>query len=102
VDPETKYFFLKLNPPRPTFPGDITDAERAVMQEHATYWMALTERRKVVVFGPVMDPKGVYGISIVEAESEEEVLTFIAGDPVSKAGLGSYEFYPMRVGAVRG
>ena len=96
------YYFLRLSPPRPTFPGDITDAERAVMQEHAAYWTALTERRKVVIFGPVMDPKGVFGISIVEAESEDEVRRSIAGDPVSKAGLGSYEFFPMRVGAVRG
>ena len=96
------YFFLRLNAPRPTFPGDITDAERAVMQEHAAYWTALTEKRKVIIFGPIMDPKGVYGISIVETESEDEVLSFIAGDPVSKADLGTYEFYPMRVGAVRG
>ena len=72
------------------------------MQEHAAYWAGWTQKGKVVVFGPVMDPKGVFGVAIVEAESEDEVRELIAGDPVTKAGLGSYEFFPLRVGAVRG
>jgi uncharacterized protein YciI len=101
-DPNTQFFFLKLNPPRPTFPVDITEAERAVMAEHAAYWRGWTEKGKVVVFGPVMDPNGVFGMAVVEAKSEDEVLGLIAGDPVTKAGLGSYEVHPMRVGAVRG
>ena len=99
---DASYFFLRLNPPRPTFPADMTDAERAVMQEHAACWTALTEKRKVVIFGPVMDPKGVYGIAIVEAGSEDEVQALIAGDPVTKAALGRYDIFPMRVGAIRG
>ncbi|MGD0115693.1 MAG: YciI family protein [Dehalococcoidia bacterium] len=98
----TQFFFLKLNPPRPTFPADITDAEQAVMREHAAYWTGWTERGKVVVFGPVMDPNGVFGMAVIEAESEDEVRGLIASDPVTKAGLGSYEVHPMRVGAVRG
>ncbi len=72
------------------------------MREHAGYWTGWTERGKVVVFGPVIDPNGVFGMAVIEAESEEEVRGLIAGDPVTKAGLGSYEVHPMRVGAVRG
>jgi uncharacterized protein YciI len=102
ASPNTQFFFLRLNPPRPTFPGDITEAEQAVMTEHAAYWRGWTEKGKVVVFGPVMDPNGVFGMAVIEAESEEEVRGLIAGDPVTKAGLGSYEVHPMRVGAVRG
>jgi hypothetical protein len=30
-----RYFFIKLNPPRPSFAFDMTDEERAVMCEHA-------------------------------------------------------------------
>ena len=59
--PMHSYFFLRLNPPRPTFPADMTEAERAVMEEHAAYWTSWTERGVVVVFGPVMDPKASTG-----------------------------------------
>ncbi len=32
-----QYFYLKLIPPRPTFAQDITDEERALMEEHGAY-----------------------------------------------------------------
>jgi uncharacterized protein YciI len=95
------YFFLKLVPPRPTFFQDITEAERAVMQEHGLYWKDLTDQGTVVVYGPVFDPHGAYGIGVVEVETEADVQRLIAADPVRKANLGTCEFYPMRVGAIR-
>lgn len=95
------YFFLKLIPPRPTFSQDMTEAERAVMQEHVLYWKGLTEQGTVIVYGPVLDPNGGYGIGVIEAETEADVHRLIAGDPVRKANLGTHEFYPMRVGAIR-
>ena len=101
-NPNAKYFFLKLNSPRPTFPADITEDERTTMQEHAAYWTEQTERGIVIVFGPVMDPSGVFGMAVLEAQSEEQVRVLIAGDPVTKAALGRYDVFPMRVGAVRG
>jgi uncharacterized protein YciI len=96
-----QYFFLKLIPPRPTFFQDITDEERAIMQEHGNYWKTLVDRGVVIVFGPVFEPTGVYGIGVIEANAEEEVRDLIANDPVRKADLGKHEYYPMRVGAVR-
>ena len=47
----------------------------------------------VLAFGPVLDPAGVYGIGIVEAENEEQVKLFITNDPAN--GLNSYKYYPM-------
>jgi hypothetical protein len=32
------HFLYKLIPPRSTFPGDMTEAEGAIMQEHFAYW----------------------------------------------------------------
>lgn len=96
------FFFLRLNPPRPTFPGDITDAENAVMERHATYLEGQMPAGKIVVYGPVMDPKGVFGIAIVEVESEDEVRDLIANDPATTSGLLQYDCFPMRAGAVRG
>ncbi|MDB5119342.1 MAG: YCII-related domain protein [Sphingobacteriales bacterium] len=90
---EKKQYFLKLNPPRPTFIHDMTDGERAIMQEHTAYWAPYVDNGTVLVLGPVFDPKGGYGICIVEVESESELALLMADDPAS--GLGNYEFYPM-------
>jgi uncharacterized protein YciI len=49
---------------------------------------------RVVVFGPVMDPKGPYGLGIVQAEDEATIAAFIEADPASR--INTYEFYPMR------
>ena len=87
------YFALKLNPPRATFFNDITEEEMAVMKRHSAYWKELMDHGKVVVFGPILDPKAAYGFGVVCVEGEEEVKLLIAHDPAN--GLGSYEAYPM-------
>jgi hypothetical protein len=38
----------------------MTEAERKVMQEHAVYWKGLTDRGIAIVFGLVLDPKGLF------------------------------------------
>jgi hypothetical protein len=38
---------------------DMTESERKVMGEHVTYWTALRDKGIAIVFGPVLDPKGV-------------------------------------------
>ena len=63
------YFLYRLIPPRPSFARDMTEAEATIRQEHFAYWLGLLEKRKVVV-GPVLDPKGTYGIALLEVEDE--------------------------------
>lgn len=87
------HYFLKLIPCRPTFAFDMTGEERSVMQQHMAYWQTLMQQGQVVVYGPVMDPKGPYGMGIVEAENQEAIRSFIADDPASR--INTYEFYPM-------
>jgi uncharacterized protein len=65
-----KYFLYKLLPPRPTFPQDMTEAEGELMQEHINYWKTLVDKRIAVIFGPVADPRGIYGLAIIEMEEE--------------------------------
>ena len=88
------HFTLYLNPPRPTFMQDMNDDERSIMQAHIGYWNDLMAEGQVLAFGPVLDPKGVYGLGIAEVESEDEVKEMIAKDPAN--GLNQYEYYPMR------
>jgi uncharacterized protein len=89
-----KHFFLKLNPPRPSFTVDMSNDERSIMQQHVAYWAPYVDNGTVIVLGPVMDPKGGFGIAVVAVESEEQLQQLVAKDPAN--GLNQYEIYPMR------
>jgi uncharacterized protein len=97
------YFFNRLNPPRPTFAQDMTEAEAAVMDRHAAYWSELLARGSVVLFGPVLDDKGAWGLGILRVEDESEARQIIEADPILGADLGfSYELAPMPRTHMRG
>ena len=66
------------------------------MGEHVAYWKARLDEGKVLVFGPVLDPKEVFGIAIIDVNEEAEMRALIASDPAVKAGIHVRdEFYPM-------
>ncbi len=88
------HFFVKLIPRRATFPGDITPDEREIMLQHRDYWTQLMHKRNVIVFGPVMDPAGVFGMGVIEVEDEPAARTLLENDPAIV--LNSYELQPMR------
>ncbi len=91
------HFFLKLIAPRPTFATDMSEEERAVMGEHSAYWKAKLDAGDVVVFGPVMDPKGPFGAGVIAAKDEAAARAFADADPAIKSGRGFVcEIYPMR------
>lgn len=98
----TMHFLYKLVPPRPTFAADMTDVEAAVMAEHATYWTALVDEGRVVAFGPVLDPAGVWGLAVVDADGEDSVRKMGVEDPAVLSGLASFEVHPMPGAVVRG
>jgi uncharacterized protein len=96
------YFFCKLLPPRPTFPADMTPVEAALMQAHGVYWRGQLERGFAVAFGPVADPKGVFGVCIVELPAGVDPRAIANDDPVIKANAGfTFEIYPMPTAVVR-
>lgn len=89
-----KHFFVKLTPPRPTFITDISDEEQKIMKQHGIYWSTFIENGTAIVIGPVMDPKGGFGMAVVEVDSEEELNEIISHDPAN--GLNRVEVFPMR------
>jgi uncharacterized protein YndB with AHSA1/START domain len=102
-EPDAKrYFVCRLLPPRATFAQDMTPEEGALMREHAGYWRELLGQGIAIVFGPVADPKGTWGIGVVRTSTEEEMLALRDGDPVMRAGRGfHYEVLPMVRAVVR-
>lgn len=58
------------------------------MQEHFAYWGGLVGERKAVAYGPVTDPKGAYGIAVVEVKDEAVARSVAANDPAIKVPSG--------------
>lgn len=83
-----KYYLYRLTPPRKSFPADIKPDEAVAMKEHVAYWTELASRGIAVVFGPVADPAGTWGVAIVEVETDEHIRSIAASDPAIKQNLG--------------
>jgi uncharacterized protein len=92
-----QHFFFKLIPPRPTFPYDITEPEKRLMDDHAKYFDEHFKAGQILLYGPVMAPGGAFGLGVLEMETEREARQFGEGDPSVAAKLNRFEIYPMRV-----
>ena len=95
-------FVFRLMPHRPTFALDMSDEEREIMSRHAAHWKPLIDSGQMVVFGPVLDETGSWGLGVVEADNEEELRAFAASDPAVVTGTAEIELGRMLAGFVRG
>jgi uncharacterized protein len=89
------YFVYKLIPPRPSFAIDMNDAERSTMGEHVAYWTKLVDDRRVVVFGPVLDPAGSWGLAVVTADTVDDVRALASHDPAVSLGMCTFDVFGM-------
>lgn len=92
-----KSWLIRIIPPRPHFDQDATLAEQALMDQHFVYWKDLNAQGVCLFGGPVLDPKGVYGILVVRAATDDEARALGNGDPAVKAGVIKIEVAEMRV-----
>ena len=90
-----------LIPPRSSFPQDITSEERVLMDKHSVYFRQNFDLGKLLLYGPVMAPKGAFGLGILEVADEAEARRFGENDPSVRGGLNRFEIYPMQVAAAR-
>ena len=84
-------FLFRLIPPRADFAQTMTDAEQQAMARHMTYWQELLAAGHVVVYGPVADPEGVWGLGVLRAVDRAEALAIGAADPSVLAGVNTFE-----------
>jgi uncharacterized protein YciI len=94
-------FVFRLKAPRPSFAQDMTDEEKEIMGRHAAYWQPFIDSGQMVVFGPILDSTGSWGLGVIEAEDEDELRAFAAGDPAVTSGTGTLEIGKMLTGFVR-
>ncbi len=91
---EKQFYAVYLKPSRPDFATTMTDSERAIMEQHVAYWTEILKQGKVYAFGPVFDPKEIYGLGVVAVENEQELKDMIAIDPAGQ--INKYEYFPMK------
>lgn len=93
---EGKFFLCRLVPPRPSFPFDMSEEEAGIMNEHVAYWMDHLQSGRAIIFGPVADPNGAWGLGLVRLPSEDAVRAIEADDPAIRSGKGfHYDVLPM-------
>ena len=94
-------FVFRLIAPRATFAVDMTDDEREIMGHHAAYWQPFIDSGQMVIFGPVLDDTGSWGLGVVEADDENELRAFAAADPAVTSGTVHIQIGEMPAGFVR-
>jgi uncharacterized protein len=94
-------FVFRLKAPRPTFALDMSEGEREIMARHAAHWQPWIESGQMVIFGPVLDTSGSWGLGVVEADDEDELRAFAGNYPVVTTGTGAIEIGQMLGGFVR-
>lgn len=89
-------FFCRLHPPRSDFAMTMSASEKALMGRHAAYLGGLGEQGTAVLFGPIGDPSGPWGLLILECADATEASALTANDPVIQSNQGfRYEVHPM-------
>ncbi len=96
------HYVYRLLPPRPTFHEDMSDEEKAIMARHAEYWVGLVERTDVVVYGPVVDSTGSWGLAVFRADSLDDARALAEADPAISSGMATCEVGTMLVAIVPG
>jgi uncharacterized protein YciI len=92
---QLKQYFIRLLGTRSDWPKNMTDEEEKIMDRHFKYLTDLVAQKKVLMAGPCFNP--VFGLIILQVESEEEAMELMKNEPTVVNGLHTYEMNPMRV-----
>lgn len=93
-------FLYRLTPCRPTLGFDATPEEEAIVGAHFRYLQGLLAQGKLIMAAPAADYS--FGLSIFEADSEDEALTIMQGDPAVQNGVMTAELIPIKIALLRG
>jgi hypothetical protein len=90
-------FLYRLLPPRPSFPQDMSQEEAEAMNRHVGYWQDLLNREVALAFGPVLDPRGTWGLGLLDLDDEEAARAVGEDDPAVLSGTCTYEVVPVQL-----
>jgi uncharacterized protein YciI len=93
-----RQFLFRLEPVRADFTlQNMTDAERPVVAEHAAHLKSLLDQGTLIMAGQAFDPKGFWGIVIVNAPDQEAATTLMNQDPAIKSKIFRGVAVPFRI-----
>ena len=91
-------FLLRLEPTRPGFTlQNMTTEEARLASQHLQYLKSLIDSGKLSLAAQVFDPKGLWGIVIVNAPDRDAASALLEGDPGVKGKMFRGEVLPVRV-----
>ncbi len=94
----TGQFLLKIEPTRAGFTlQNMTAEEARLATQHVQYLKSLLDSGKLSLAAQVFDPKGFWGMVIVNAPDLQTARTLLDGDPMVKAKMFRGEAFPLRV-----
>jgi uncharacterized protein YciI len=94
----TGQFLLRLDPTREGFSlQNMTPEEGRLATQHVQYLKSLLDSGKMTLAAQVFDPKGLWGILIVNAPDAETARALLEGDPGVKGNMFRGEVLPVRV-----
>ena len=96
--PATGQFLLRLDPTRTGFTlQNMTAEEARLATQHVQYLKSLLDSGKLSLAAQAFDPKGLWGIVIVNAPDIATARGLLEGDPSVKANMFRGEVIPLRV-----
>ena len=94
-----KQFICFFKPPRENFNENQTDEENKIISDHFLYLKKLLNENILILAGPEANAK--FGVSVFEAESEEEAWKIVNNDPAVINKVFTAEIYPFRVSLLK-
>ncbi len=92
-----RQFLLRMEPLRKDFTVEnMTAAEQAVVAGHLAYLNSLFDKGVLTFAGQVFDPKGLWGITVVNAPNAETAKRILNEDPSIKNKVFQGEVIPFR------
>jgi uncharacterized protein YciI len=94
----TGQFLLRIEPTRTGFTlQNMTPEEARLASQHVQYLKSLLDSGKMTLAAQAFDPKGLWGIIIVNAPDSESARALLDADPMVKAKTFRGEAIPLRV-----
>jgi uncharacterized protein YciI len=75
----------------------MTPDEEKLMTDHFVYWKGQFDKGVCLFGGPVMDPRGAYGVLAIVASTQQEAEAIASADPSVKGGLNKIEVAEMKI-----
>lgn len=86
------WYLYRLRAHRPDFASTMSEEEAATMNAHVDYWRGPLSEGRVLIYSPVADPDESWGVGVVRAESEDELVELRNNDPAYRANIGRIDW----------